>query len=395
MQENGDEEPPQQLGAGLAQLRREVGTLGRSGAEEDGTAHPGRPGSVACPERGIERMAELLAAERLRLEERQLPAVESLAEVRVVVGGAEADPHVAGHRGAERIEPRGLARRSRRRDRQHGTDPVRPPVEALEQDRPRGYRRRGGEPDRRDRVRELAGRVRRLVRPARERALELDYADPVGLAAEVPREKTCGFRPHRPELARGGGPHSDPVAEVDLRADGEADQRRHGAVRVALAVERALELFVRTRKGAVVPVEAAAALGGAHQERHEHAAVDRPPLVSHVSLVRMREDPRRRLAQQVGDGVLDVDPREEPLSPRLDEAAHERPVLVERRPAVRAVLLEGEREVHAVLELSCEDGEGAEAEPAEGVVEVRRPHPSLLRRCGVASYLRARVEAYD
>ena len=59
----------------------------------------------------------------------------------------------------------------------------------------------------------------------------------------------------------------------------------------------------------------------------------------------MREDPRRRLAQQVGDGVLDVDPLEQPLGARLDEAAHERAVLVERRPAVRAVLLEGEGEV--------------------------------------------------
>ena len=100
----------------------------------------------------------------------------------------------------------------------------------------------------------------------------------------------------------------------------------------------------------------------------------------HVSFVRVGEDPRRRLAQQVGDGVLDVDPREEPLGARLDEAAHERAVLVERRPAVRAVLLEREREVGAVLELAREDGEGAEAEAAERVVEVRRAHPRLLRR---------------
>ena len=145
---------------------------------------------------------------------------------------------------------------------------------------------------------------------------------------------------------------------------------------MALAVERALELLVRAREGGVVPVEAAAALGRAHEERHEHAAVDGAPLVPHLSLVRVGEDPRRRLAQQVGDRVLDVDPREEPLGPRLDEAAHERPVLVERRPAVRAVLLEREGEVDAVLEIPREDGEGAEAEAAERVVEVRRAHPS-------------------
>ena len=103
--------------------------------------------------------------------------------------------------------------------------------------------------------------------------------------------------------------------------------------------------------------------------------------------MRVREDARRRLAQQIGHGVLDVDPREEPLRACLDEPAHERPVLVERRPAVRAVLLEGEREIGAVLEVAGEDGEGTEAEAAERVVEVRRAHPALLRRRRVASYL--------
>ena len=40
-------------------------------------------------------MAELLAAERLGLEERELPAVERFAQLRVVVGGAEPDAQVA------------------------------------------------------------------------------------------------------------------------------------------------------------------------------------------------------------------------------------------------------------------------------------------------------------
>src|SRR5262249_51777098 len=53
------------------------------------------------------------------------------------------------------------------------------------------------------------------------------------------------------------------------------------------------------------------------------------------------------------------------------------PVLVERRPTVGAVLLEGEREVDAVLEISREDREGAQAEAAECVVEVRRAHAEL------------------
>ena len=155
---------------------------------------------------------------------------------------------------------------------------------------------------------------------------------------------------------------------------------------MALAVERALELLVGAREGGVVPVEAAAALGRAHEERHEHAAVDGAPFVAHVSLVGMGEDPGGGLAQQVGDRVLDVDPGEEPLGPRLDEAAHERPVLVERRPAVRAVLLEREGEVDAVLEIPREDGEGAETEAAERVMEVRSAHPRLLRRRRPPSY---------
>ena len=391
MQEESDEQAAQQLTARRPQLLREVGALCRRRAEQGGAAHGGSPGSVALAERGLERMAELLAAERLGLEERQLPAVESVTEARVVVRYGEPDPYVARHRGAEGIEPRRLAGRSGRRDRQNRADPVRPPVEPLEQDRSRGDRSRGREPDRRDRVRELGRRVGCLVRPARERALELEHAGSVRLAAEVPRQQPRGLGPHRRELARGGHPHADPVAELDLRADGEADQRRHCAVRMALAVERAFELLVGAREGGVVPVEAAAALGGAHEKRHEHAAVDRAGLVSHVSLMSVGKDPRRRLAQQVGDGVLHVDPREEPLGPRLDEAAHERAVLVERRSAVRAVLLEGEREVDAVLELAREDGEGAEAEATERVVEVRRAHPALLRRRRVASYLTPRA----
>jgi hypothetical protein len=157
-------------------------------------------------------MAELLAAKRVGLEERQLPAVESVAETRVVVGYGEANPHVARHRCAEGIEPRRLARWSGRRDRQNRADPVRPPVEPLEQDRSRGDRCRRGKPDRRDRVRELGRRVGCLVGPARERALELEHADPVRLATEVPRQQPRGLGPHRRELPRGGHPYADPIA---------------------------------------------------------------------------------------------------------------------------------------------------------------------------------------
>src|SRR6185437_15584275 len=59
----------------------------------------------------------------------------------------------------------------------------------------------------------------------------------------------------------------------------------------------------------------------------------------------------------------------QPVGVRLDEAAHERPVLVQGRTPVRTVLLERKRKVDAVP-----GGERAEAEPAQRVVEVRRKH---------------------
>ena len=146
---------------------------------------------------------------------------------------------------------------------------------------------------------------------------------------------------------------------------------------MTVSEQRSLELLVRPREGGVVPVEAAAALRGADEERHEHAAVDGAALVPYLSLVGVGEDPRGGLSDQLGDGVLDVDAREEPLGPRLDEDAHERAVLVQRRAAVRPVLLEGERQIRPVLEVAREDGEGAEAETAKGVVEMRRAHAEL------------------
>src|SRR4051812_29395279 len=101
VEKDGDQEAPQQLAARLAQLPGEVGALGRGRAEQRRTAHRSGPGAVAFPEGGLERMPELLAAERVGLEERQLPPVERLAEVRVSVGRAEAHTHVAGDRGSE------------------------------------------------------------------------------------------------------------------------------------------------------------------------------------------------------------------------------------------------------------------------------------------------------
>ena len=124
-----------------------------------------RRGHVS-PSSASERGAQLLGAERLVLEQRQLPAVERLGERAVGVGEAEPHEQLAGERAAERVEPRGLARGLRRRDREHRPDAVRPAVERLEEDRAGRERRCGREPDRADRVGDLGGRIRRILGPA-------------------------------------------------------------------------------------------------------------------------------------------------------------------------------------------------------------------------------------
>ena len=103
---------------------------------------------------------------------------------------------------------------------------------------------------------------------------------------------------------------------------------------MAFAEERSLDFVVRPRVRGVVPVEASAAFRGPHEQGHEDAAIHGAGLVPDLALGGVGEDPCRRLAQEVAHGVLDVDAREEPLGARLDEAAHEGAVLVERRPAV-------------------------------------------------------------
>src|SRR5207248_11429911 len=123
----------------------------------------------------------------------------------------------------------------------------------------------------------------------------------------------------RSKLAGRGYANADAVAELDLRAARDPDQRRYGAVGVTLAIERLLELFVRTVEGAVVPVEAAAAFRGADEQRHQDAAVEGAGLVGSVALVRAREDSGCRLTLQVGDGLAHVVPLEETVGVCLDE----------------------------------------------------------------------------
>ena len=153
---------------------------------------------------------------------------------------------------------------------------------------------------------------------------------------------------------------------------GQADERRERRVRAAVAVERALELGVGALERVVVPVEAAARLGGGDEQRNEDRAPERLVLADPLVGVRAREDARGRLVLERREGLARVLAQGEPPGPLLDEGADERPVLVERRAVRARVLLERDREVGAALELEAEVEERAEAEPAERREELRR-----------------------
>src|SRR5207237_9802705 len=138
---------------------------------------------------------------------------------------------------------------------------VRSPGEALEEHRPRGDWRGGRESDRGDRICELALRIGRLGRPGFQSPLELEDAEAVGLPAEVRGEQAVGLGPELGELAGRSETDADVGAELDRGPAGrDPDQRCDGAVPVALAEERGLELRIGARVRIVLPVEAPAHL---------------------------------------------------------------------------------------------------------------------------------------
>jgi hypothetical protein len=87
-----------------------------------------------------------------------------------------------------------------------------------------------------------------------------------------------------------------------------------------------------------------------------------------------REDPSGRLAPQVLDGVACILPSLQLGRVRLQESAHERAVLVQRRAPERRVLLEGERQLRV-----DEEPERAETEGAKGTVEMGSAYRHALR----------------
>ena len=84
-----------------------------------------------------------------------------------------------------------------------------------------------------------------------------------------------------------------------------------------------------------------------------------------------REDRRGRLALQLLERDQRVVAAAQPRRALLDERAHERAVLVQRRPARVLVLDERDRQLGAVVQLAQQERERAEHEAAEGELELR------------------------
>ena len=146
------------------------------------------------------------------------------------------------------------------------------------------------------------------------------------------------------------------------------------AVLVAVAEQRTLELRVGACEGVVVPVEAAARFGRVHEQRQQHAREQCFIFTRARTSMRAREDRGGRLAQQLVDRELRVGSRSQRVCAVLDERLHERAVLVERRLRVGGVLLEGERQLGAALDLREQRAERPEAESPQSVVQLRSAH---------------------
>src|SRR5205085_6935944 len=117
------------------------------------------PDAAVAAEQARERLANLGAAEGFLGEERQLPAVERFTELAVGVGERQLVAQVAREPRPDLVEPRDVTARLGGSDRQERRDAQRPEVEPLEDDRARGDRACGREPERADRVGELGGCV--------------------------------------------------------------------------------------------------------------------------------------------------------------------------------------------------------------------------------------------
>src|SRR6185436_5226904 len=162
--------------------------------------------------------------------------------------------------------------------------------------------------------------------------------------------------------------------QLDPLRDRDADERRDRDVAPPVPEERALEVGVRAVERLVVPVEPAAALRGRDQEAEEDGSEERLVLTRTCARVRAREDRRGRLSAELLERQPGVLAGGKLVLAWLDERANEWLELVQRRPAALDVLFEGERELGALLELTPEQDERPEREPAEERIEMGCAH---------------------
>ena len=195
------------------------------------------------------------------------------------------------------------------------------------------------------------GGVGRLGLARVELARQLEHAEPVDVAPELRRHQSARLRPQltRPRPVTAARTRMPPPSSTVAPAESPTSGAIAAYERAVPKSERSISAYARVER-IVVPVEPAAALGDRGEHRQQNRPEERVVLRRADSRVRVREDRRGRLAAQVVDRVPRVGQPAQRRRLFLDEAAHERPVLVERRPAARRVLLERERQLRPALD---------------------------------------------
>ena len=302
----------------------------------------------AAAEQARDRLAQLAGAERLVGEERELPAVERLAELAVVVGEREPLAQVGGELRAKLVETCRLAARLGRRDRQQRCD-------------------RSGRKSSRSKTTGPAAIApavarRSAVTASASSAAASGGSDSSG-ASSRRSSRTSSRSTSRPNSGGISPRASGQSCEISPVAAGRklmpppssASRPRRGR-RPARARHRC------------APCRRACARDRRRRASNASSCQSKPPQRSavHVSIgsridaeervvarlaepgVCAGEDRGSRLAPQVVDRVARVGQPPRGRRLLLDEAADERAVLVERRPSGR-VLLERERDLRAAL----------------------------------------------
>jgi hypothetical protein len=245
------------------------------------------------------------------------------AQVGVFVCIRDPIQQLAGEVAAERVEPRGLARRLGRRDRQHRTDPVGAPVRAGRRARARRRPPRRSPAAARDGVRELGRRVRRAVSAA-SGDVELEDANPVGLPAECRRQEACRGRATMPRALRPPTANAGSAAELDLAPGPEPDQRRDRCVSPSAPEERALEPVYARSKTASFQSKPPQCSATSVRSGSRTVRINAPLSLPSSPVCARGEDRRSWFAAQLLECGQRVRERREAAGPRFDVAADPR-----------------------------------------------------------------------